>query len=92
MVALQQAYPGHGMTEVEAAIMDRYDEGALVGEIACKLRLGERRVQSVIDMFREGRSDDWEEPVRNSSRALLASVRRLQARSATSTSTSDFPA
>lgn len=82
MAALEQALPGHGLTAIEASIMERFDAGDRAIAIADALGLGHRRVQMVIDCYREGRSDRWEEDAARGSRELLAAIRRQQVRTA----------
>lgn len=73
---------GHGMTAIEADIMARFDAGERADDIAVSLDLGRRRVTSVIQMFHEGRNDDWQSAARRGSHALLAAIRSAGAQHA----------
>lgn len=82
MSAFDQAVPGHGMTEIESAVMARFDDGQHYETIARALGLQRRRVHSIIQMFQEGRNDAWETGARRGTRELLAALRRVGAQHA----------
>jgi hypothetical protein len=73
---------GHGMTAIEADIMARFDAGERADDIAVSLDLGRRRVMSVIQMYQEGRNDEWQAAARRGSRNLLAAIRSAGAQHA----------
>lgn len=67
----------HGMEAQEEAIMDLYDEGLPLEEIASRLAVPFARVQKVSWTYGVGRDDLWALRVPSASARLAAAIARV---------------
>lgn len=66
----------HGLEPQEEAIMDAWDAGKSVDQIAAELDLNFGRVRTVIYNFSEKRVDRWRLRVPSATEELLAAIAR----------------
>jgi hypothetical protein len=66
----------HGLLPIEEAIMDAWDEGLSLDEIAARVDRTRAQVFKVVGNFSDTRSDRWHLPVPAQTDALLAAIAR----------------
>jgi DNA-binding transcriptional regulator LsrR (DeoR family) len=71
---------GHGMMPMEQAVMNRFDAGATLADIADELELSRKRVKAIVERYRCTSASRFHEDARRSTARLLEALLRYQAR------------